>query len=130
MGARSRGSSRTQARHRDNACSPTWHERQPRSGRASILARTRSSASSAMVARGGTAGDGRRRRIRHPRLTASRRGFGPWRTPLHGPRAQEKQVAAYDAVYLSLALKARAPLATVDRLLAEAAASEGLLWSG
>ena len=44
--------------------------------------------------------------------------------------AVEKKVAAYDAVYLSLALEARAPLATVDRVLAEAAASEGLLWSG
>jgi predicted nucleic acid-binding protein len=44
--------------------------------------------------------------------------------------AVEKKVAAYDAVYLSLALEARAPLATVDRLLAAAAASEDLLWSG
>lgn len=42
----------------------------------------------------------------------------------------EKKVAAYDAVYLSLALKVRAPLATVDRLLAKAARSEGLLWNG
>jgi predicted nucleic acid-binding protein len=42
------------------------------------------------------------------------------------PLARRHQLSAYDAVYLELALRAQAPLATFDEALGRAALREGV----